>query len=145
VMDISEYIIHLHKNFGMSEGLQALENKAVTLHLACHSRAQNIGAKAAQMLRLIPSLTVQIIERCSGHGGTWGMMQTHFQTALKVGRPVVKQALTYANPLVLSECPLAAKHILQGMQIQATNSQSEAGLAYSTMHPIELLAKSYFG
>jgi len=34
---------------------------------------------------------------------------------------------------------LAAKHILQGMNLQTNASQS----AYSTMHPIELLAKSY--
>jgi len=140
VMDISEYVIHLHKIFGVNQNLQPLENQAVTLHLACHSRAQNIGAKAAEMLRLIPSLTVQIIERCSGHGGTWGIMQAHFQTALKVGKPTAKQALTYDNPLVLSECPLAAKHILQGMGLQSENPAS-----YSTMHPIELLAKAYFG
>jgi glycerol-3-phosphate dehydrogenase subunit C len=107
---------------------------------ACHSRAQNIGAKAAEMLRLIPSLTVQIIERCSGHGGTWGMMQDHFQTAIKVGKPTAKQALTYDNPLVLSECPLAAKHILQGMGLQSENTDR----CYSTMHPIELLAQAYF-
>lgn len=138
VMDISEYIIHLHKKYSLTEGLKSLENKAVTLHLACHSRAQNIGAKAAEMLRLIPNLNVQIIERCSGHGGTWGLMKEHFQTALKVGKPTAKQALNLDNPLILSECPLALKHILQGMQIQDSKSD-----AYATMHPIELLARSY--
>ncbi len=140
VMDISEYVISLHKNFGITEGIQPLENKSITLHLACHSRAQNIGAKAAEMLRLIPNLTVQIIERCSGHGGTWGMMKSNFETAIKVGKPVVKQAIVHDNPLVLSECPLAAKHILQGI-----NQQAAEGKSYSTMHPIELMAKSYFG
>ena len=128
--------MHIHKNFGLNKELQPLKNKAVTLHLACHSRAQNIGAKAAEMLRLIPNLTVQIIERCSGHGGTWGMM--HFQTAIKVGKPAAKQALTFDNTLVLSECPLAAKHILQGMEIESKNENE-----YSTIHPIELLASSY--
>lgn len=138
VLDISEYVIYLHKKHGLADGLLALENEAVTLHLACHSRAQNIGAKAAEMLRLIPNLKVQIIERCSGHGGTWGIMKAHFDTALKVGKTAVKQAITYDNTLVLSECPLAAKHILQGMHMQDSKS-------YSTMHPIELMAKSYFG
>ncbi len=137
VVDISEYIMSLHKKYSLEKGLQALENQAVTLHLACHSRAQNMGAKAAEMLRLIPNLTVQIIERCSGHGGTWGLMKAHFETALKVGKTTAKQAVTYDNPLVLSECPLAAKHILQGMGLQADAA------AYSTMHPIELMARSY--
>ncbi len=138
VMDISEYVIHLHKKYSLAEGLKPLENKAVTLHLACHSRAQNIGAKAAEMLRLIPDLNVQIIERCSGHGGTWGIMKEHFQTALKVGKTTAKQALNLDNPFVLSECPLALKHILQGMQIQDDKANT-----YTTMHPIELMAKSY--
>lgn len=138
VMDISEYVIHLHKKYSLADGLQSLENKSITFHLACHSRAQNIGAKAAEMLRLIPDLNVQIIERCSGHGGTWGMMKAHFQTALKVGKPTAKQALSLDNPLVLSECPLAAKHILQGMQTQGAKTE-----AYTTMHPIELMARSY--
>ena len=137
VMDISEYMIFLNKQYTLENGLKPLDNKAVTLHLACHSRAQNIGTKAAEMLRLIPDLTVQIIERCSGHGGTWGMMKANFQTALKVGKPAAKQALTFDNSLVLSECPLAAKHILQGMQAQSGSGE------YSTMHPIELVANSY--
>jgi len=138
VMDISEYVIHLHKKYSLAHGLEPLESKSVTLHLACHSRAQNIGAKAAEMLRLIPELNVQIIERCSGHGGTWGIMKEHFQTALKVGKPKAKQALSADNPIVLSECPLAAKHILQGMHMQ-----KEKVNTYATMHPIELMARSY--
>lgn len=140
VMDICEYVVYLHKTFGLSEGLKPLEDQTVTLHLACHSRAQNMGAKSAEMLRLIPNLKVQIIERCSGHGGTWGVMKDHFETAVKVGKPVAKQAVTYDNALVLSECPLAAKHILQGIGMQV-----EGGKSYSTMHPIELMTKSYFG
>lgn len=137
VMDISEYVMYLHKKYSLEKRLSSLENQAITLHLACHSRAQNIGAKAAEMLRLIPNLKVEIIERCSGHGGTWGLMKDHFETALKVGHPTAKQAITYDNPLVLSECPLAAKHILQGMNIQSSAK------TYSTMHPIELMAQSY--
>ena len=65
------------------------------------------------------------------------MMKANFQTALKVGKPAAKQALTFDNSLVLSECPLAAKHILQGMQAQSGSGE------YSTMHPIELVANSY--
>lgn len=137
VMDISEYVMSLHKKYSLEKELKPLENQTVTLHLACHSRAQNIGAKAAEMLRLIPNLKVEIIERCSGHGGTWGMMKAHFKTALKVGKPTAKQAIAHDNPLVLSECPLAAKHILQGINIQSSAK------AYSIMHPIELMAQSY--
>jgi glycerol-3-phosphate dehydrogenase subunit C len=36
----------------------------VAVHHACHARAQNMGAKSAEMLRMIPDTKVDLIERC---------------------------------------------------------------------------------
>src|SRR4051812_3333842 len=82
--DISEYIVDIARKEGLAEGLQPLEG-GVTLHIACHARAQNMGQKAAEMLRLLPQPDVKVIERCSGHGGSWGIMKENFEVALKVG------------------------------------------------------------
>ena len=61
----------------MPDGLQSLP-EGVTVHLPCHARAQNMGPKAAEMLKLIPDTPVDVIERCSGHGGTFGVLkETH--------------------------------------------------------------------
>ena len=135
--DISEYIVSLSKTFGLASGLESL-GENITLHLACHARAQNIGQKAAEMLRLIPNINVSVIERCSGHGGTWGMMVDNFETALKVGKPAAKQAIKNHNRLVLSECPLAANHLIQGIE-----KESSEVLNFTTAHPIEIFAKAY--
>jgi glycerol-3-phosphate dehydrogenase subunit C len=135
--DISQYIIKLSKEVGLASGLKSL-GQNITLHIACHSRAQNIGNKAAEMLRLIPDTEIQVIERCSGHGGIWGMMKDNFEVALKVGKPVVRQALKNNNHLVLSECPLAADHIIQGIE-QVNNNEAN----FTSAHPIEIFAKSY--
>jgi glycerol-3-phosphate dehydrogenase subunit C len=91
------------------------------------------------MLRLLPDTKVSVIERCSGHGGSWGVLKENFDTAVKVGRPVVRQALKNATPFVSSECPLAAMHIAQGMEIE-TGGET---LPYPAMHPIELFARAY--
>ena len=99
----------------LAEGLGALDGD-VTVHIACHSRAQNMGQKGAEMLRLIPDTAVTVIERCSGHGGSWGIMKDTFEVGLKVGKPVARQAAKAANPHVVSECPLARDHILQGIE-----------------------------
>jgi len=136
--DISQYIVSLSKDPGLVEGLAPLD-EGVTLHLACHARAQNMGQKAAELLRLIPNIHVDVIERCSGHGGAWGMMKNNFETALKVGKPVARQALKAHNRLVLSECPLAADHIVQGMQIL----DPETTASVISQHPIEILAYAY--
>src|SRR3546814_9533214 len=77
-------------DLGLAKGLTALDG-GVALHLACHARAQNMGAKAAEMMRLLPDADLAVIERCSGHGGSWGVMQENFETAIKVGRPVARQ------------------------------------------------------
>ena len=51
--DIAEYVVDIAKKEGLAPGLQPLEG-GVSVHLACHARAQNMGAKAAEMLRLMP-------------------------------------------------------------------------------------------
>ena len=136
--DIAEYIVDIARKEGLAPGLSPL-GQAVTLHLACHARAQNMGQKAAEMLRLVPDSKVNVIERCSGHGGSWGVMKDNFETALKVGRPVARQALRDPGAFLASECPLAGMHILQGMEILANGER----LPDRAVHPIELVARAY--
>ena len=88
--DICEYVVDLSKTYGLTPGLQSVEGGA-TVHHACHARAQNMGAKSAEMLRLVPGLKVDVVERCSGHGGTFGVMKGTHQVANKVGRPAAKR------------------------------------------------------
>ena len=40
--------------------------------MPCHLRVQNIGLKTRDVLMLVPETTVESIERCSGHNGTYG-------------------------------------------------------------------------
>ena len=135
--DISEYIVDIAKKDGLAPGLKPLDG-GVSLHLACHARAQNMGPKAAEMLRLIPDNDVKVIERCSGHGGSWGIMKDHFETALKVGKPVARTALKNAQKHIASECPLAGDHIVQGME----RLEADAA-ATPAEHPVELMAQAY--
>ena len=136
--DISEYIVDIARKEGLAPGLSALDG-GVTVQLACHARAQNMGQKAAEMLRLLPQADVAVIERCSGHGGSWGVLKGNFETALKVGRPVARQALKNAKPFLASECPLAGMHIAQEMEMLADGES----VPHRSLHPIELFARAY--
>jgi glycerol-3-phosphate dehydrogenase subunit C len=136
--DLSEYIVDIAKKEGLAPGLQAVEG-GIALHIACHSRAQNMGRKAADMLRLVPGADVEVVERCSGHGGAWGYKTANFETALKVGAPVARQVETSKKTFVSSECPLAGLHIAQG--VQRLGSESEAPRLLG--HPIQLLERAY--
>ena len=138
--DISEYLVDISAKEGIAAGLKPLEG-GVTLHIACHARAQNMGRKGAEMLKLIPDTQVNVIERCSGHGGSWGVMKGNFETALKVGKPVARDAAKAASRYVVSECLLARDHILQG--VERLDADSTASKPEQAQHPIELMAISY--
>ena len=124
------------------DGMSALDG-SVTVHLSCHSRAQNMGQKAAELLRLIPDADVQVIERCSGHGGSWGIMKDNFETGIKIGRPAARKALENAPKYIVSECPLAGVHILQGMERLAEKEDAPPPIPEHAPHPLRLIAKSY--
>jgi glycerol-3-phosphate dehydrogenase subunit C len=134
--DLSEYVVDIAKKEGLAPGMKPLEG-GVTIHLACHARAQNMGPKGAEMLRLIPEPDVAVVERCSGHGGSWGVKKGNFETALKVGKPVARQVAKNDKAFVASECPLAGMHVLQGVEA------IEGAKLPTKIHPIELVAQAY--
>ncbi|MDE0048594.1 MAG: heterodisulfide reductase-related iron-sulfur binding cluster [Rhodospirillales bacterium] len=136
--DVSEYVIDIARSEGLADGMTPLDGD-VALHQACHARAQDIGAKAAVMLRMIPQCNVLMMQRCAGHGGTWGVMKRNFETGMKVGEPVIRQSAESGRAFIASECPLAGDHIVQGME-RFGGDRNPPERAY---HPIELMAMSY--
>ena len=135
VSDIDEYIVDIAQNEGLAEGLQEIDG-GVTVHNACHARAQNMGIKARDMLKLIPNIKMDVVERCAGHGGTFGVMKKTYELAVKVGRPTARQIKIKNNKYMASDCPLAGKHLKQ-LEEDTKIVSDEA------LHPIELMAKSY--
>ena len=136
--DIAEYVVDIARHEGLAPGLTALDG-GVALHLACHARAQNIGPKARDMLALIPDVDIEVIERCSGHGGAWGVMKDNFETAIATGKPVARAVAKTNKPHIASECPLAASHIIQGIE----RLTEEGAKPPTASHPIELFARAY--
>lgn len=135
--DVAEYLLEVTSEKGLVDGIKPMAS-SVSVHIACHARAQNMGHKGAELLRKIPQLKVNVIERCSGHGGSWGVMKENFETALKLAKPVAKQATRHASDAVTSECPLAGLHIQQAMD--ASDDEREVR---HLSHPILLLAEAY--
>jgi Fe-S oxidoreductase len=108
----------------------------VSYHIPCHSRVQNVGRKTAETLQLVPDTTLNIVERCSGHAGTFGVKKEFHATAMKIGKPVFKAMANNAPDYISSDCQLAGHHIEQGM--------TEAGLSKTELaHPLALLRKAY--
>jgi glycerol-3-phosphate dehydrogenase subunit C len=137
--DICEYVVDLQKTCGLAPGLTPVAG-GITLHHACHARAQNMGAKSAEMLRLIPETRIELVERCSGHGGTFGVMKATYPVAVKVGRPAARQVAAKGSETLCSDCPLACKHL--GQLLTAETAQ-DGKAPPRQAHPIEILAQAY--
>jgi glycerol-3-phosphate dehydrogenase subunit C len=135
--DVSQYVVELSRELGLLPGLEPVPG-GVTLHHACHARAQNMGQKSAEMLRLIPDTAVEVIERCSGHGGTFGVMKETFGVAVKVGRTAARQVASKTSDTLCSDCPLACKHLGQLVEAELKDGRGAPRQA----HPIEILAQA---
>ncbi|MBU6443625.1 MAG: glycerol-3-phosphate dehydrogenase [Alphaproteobacteria bacterium] len=139
--DIDEYVVDVAKKQGLPDGLSPLP-EGITVHLPCHARAQNMGPKAAEMLKLIPDTPVDVIERCSGHGGTFGVLKETHGLAKKVGKPVFRAAAAQARGHIASDCPLAGMHIVNGAREAASKEGKELPVREAE-HPIEIFARAY--
>jgi len=108
----------------------------VSYHIPCHSRVQNVGRKTEEMLKLTGA-TVNTVERCSGHDGTWGVKEEYYELSMKIGKPVFK-AMALAEPdYISSDCAIAGRHILQGMNEAGATGRKEK------QHPLTLLRIAY--
>ena len=134
--DIDEYVVDIAKSEGLAPGLNPVDG-GVSAHLACHARAQNMGPKSVEMLKLIPEIKVDVVERCSGHGGTFGVMKETFETAMKVGKTAARNVNKTGNKYVTSDCPLAGKHLVQEI------GEMDDATAPSAQHPIEIMARAW--
>ena len=133
--DVSEYVVRLAKDVGLAP-IEAMP-KSIGVHFACHARAQNMGPKALEMLKLIPEAKPALAERCSGHGGKWGIFKQNFDRAIKVGKTTGKNLMKDNPDIVVSECPLAGPHLRQVIEANGAEPPARIG------HPIEVMAQAY--
>lgn len=131
IFDPFEYLMLRHKNGKLNMDFKKPLGK-VAYHAACHQRVQNIGAKTRDVLALVPETEVEIIERCSGHDGTYAVKKEFHAASMKIVRPVVNRVKKSAADHYGSDCPMAGHHIEHGL---ADGSHTE--------HPMSLLRQAY--
>jgi Fe-S oxidoreductase len=129
--DPFEYLMLRHRE-GQLRTHFATSLGKISYQVPCHLRVQNVGLKTREVLQLVPGTTVQAIERCSGHDGTYGVKTEYAAVSRKIARPVARQVDNAEAQHFTSDCPMAAEQI--------------AGIAESgaqATHPIQLLRQAY--
>ncbi len=131
IFDPFEYLMLRHKA-GLLNTSFKTELGKVSYHVPCHLRVQNIGFKTRDVLKLIPGTTVDVIERCSGHNGTYAVKKEFHAASMKIGRPVMQRVESAQPDHYSSDCPMAGHQIESGMKD-----------ARPPEHPMKLLRTAY--
>ncbi len=138
--DLCEYLVKFLKDKKITPQSTPFP-QGISLHNACHVRAQNTGSKAQELLHYMVDTPVKLFDMCSGHGGMWGFHKEHFEESMKVGAPLVHAMKEEAFSFIASECPLALTCIRQGFQ-KSSSSQKTAMPKPIFAHPVEIFATS---
>ena len=131
--DPFEYLMARHREGKLDTAFKQSLGK-VSYHAPCHQRVQNIGLKTRDVLALVPGTEIDVIERCSGHDGTYAVKAESHEISMKICRPVVNKVKQAGPDHYVSDCPMAGAQIGNGM------GEEHAGAAES---PFALLKYAY--
>ncbi|MGC8519999.1 MAG: heterodisulfide reductase-related iron-sulfur binding cluster [Steroidobacteraceae bacterium] len=132
IFDPFEYLMLRHRAGLLRTDFKHSLGK-VSYHVPCHLRVQNIGLKTRDVLQLVPDTTVEPIERCSGHDGTYGVKKEFRAASMKIGRPVMSRVEASGAAHYASDCPMAGHQIESGLAADAPPPE----------HPLKLLRLAY--
>lgn len=132
--DPAEYLVRLHRDGAHPldlefPGVGGAAPRRVTYHVPCHLQAQNIGLKSRDLLQLA-GIGCDVVQRCSGIDGTWGLRAANFELSRQVAAPLAEEVRAAGNEVVCGDCTLANGAILQETGAKA-------------VHPIQVLARAY--
>ncbi len=131
MFDPFEYLMLRHKAGLLKTDFKNSLGK-VSYHVPCHLRVQNIGLKTKEMLQLVPNTQLDVIERCSGHDGTYAVRAETHQASMKIAKPVVNKVKSFDPDYYSSDCPMAGHQIENGLK----NGKQP-------LHPFSLLCIAY--
>jgi Fe-S oxidoreductase len=126
--DLMEHLHELARNQQLDRGFERALGR-VAYHAPCHLRAQNIGFRSRDLLRLAGA-DVTLIDACSGVDGTWGMQARFHDASLGVAAAMLRRIDEAEPDHVATDCPLSALRI-------------EEALGRKAVHPVVLLRHAY--
>lgn len=127
--DSSEYLMARHRERPLDEEFTGETYGNILWQAACHYRAQQIGPKSVELMRLTGA-KVQIVERCSAIDGTWGLRAENVDMARTIAKPLMEKVRESDADLIVGDCHLANTAISQ-----------DAGR--TPVHPLQVIARAY--
>lgn len=129
--DAAEHLMKVHKGEGTQLDIEFEGEvpETVTYHAPCHLRAQNVGLRSRDLIKLTGA-KVKVVAECSGIDGTWGLRAENVELSRKVGRKLAGALERAGGDAIAGDCQLANGGILDETGRQA-------------VHPLSLVARAY--
>ena len=129
--DASEYLMKIHKAEGTALDTEFNGDvpESITYHTPCHLRAQNIGLKSRDLMKLTGA-KIKLVQQCSGIDGMWGLRAENAELSIPIGQKLGAEIIKADSDVVTGDC-----HLANG----AINEQT----GRVSLHPIQLVARAY--
>jgi Fe-S oxidoreductase len=133
--DASEYLMKVHRDdkAGGGDGIDTEFSghvpETTTYHAPCHLRAQNVGLKSRDLIKLTGT-KITLVAECSAIDGTWGLREENYETSRKVAAKMAADMARAGSEQIAGDCTLANGGITL-----------ETGQA--PVHPLSLVARAY--
>lgn len=132
--DICEYLMKLKREGTLATDFVKNPGRVV-YQVPCHLRDQNIGFKSKELMECAGA-QVEVIEKCSGHDGSWSAKTEFFHLSMKIAGKAVRAIEQAPADLVASDCPLA------GLQLDQAGASAHVG-GKAALHPIQIVRDAY--
>ena len=129
--DAAEYLMKLHKTEGCSLDTQFSGDvpEAITYHAPCHLRAQDIGLKSRDLMKLTGA-KINLVEQCSGIDGMWGLRKESAEFRIQLGKKLGEMVRAADGDVVAGDC-----HLSNTVITEYTGD--------TPMHPLQVVAEAY--
>jgi glycerol-3-phosphate dehydrogenase subunit C len=129
--DAAEYLMKVHRgdDTSLDTDFHGETVDQVTYHTPCHLRAQNIGFKSRDLMKLTGA-KVKLVQQCSGIDGMWGLRAENEHISLPIAGKLGEQIERAGGDVVAGDCHLANTAI-----VEQTGREAR--------HPIQVIARAY--
>jgi glycerol-3-phosphate dehydrogenase subunit C len=129
--DACEYLIRLHRGEGtaLDTDFRGDVPPEIAYHTACHLRAQNIGLKGRDLMKLTGA-RIKLVQQCSGIDGMWGLRAENDELSIPIAQKLAAELERAGGDVVAGDCHLANTAITE-----------QTGRV--PQHPLQIVARAY--
>ena len=129
--DAAEYLMQVHQgdDTSLDTNFPGETVESITYHTPCHLRAQNIGFKSRDLMKLTGA-KVKLVQQCSGIDGMWGFRAGNEDISVPIAKKLGDQIDKAGGDVVAGDCHLA-------------NTAIAEQTGRTAQHPLQVMARAY--